>query len=184
MKFNKTKLEGAYLIDLDIIGDERGFFARVLCRNEFEKHELSSKFVQVNSSLSAIKGTLRGLHYQLPPSSEVKIVRCIKGALYDVILDLRPESSTYGEWFGAELSASNRQMMYVPKGFAHGFITLEDDTEAFYFVSDLYNPKLERGVRYNDPKFDIKWPIEPIEISEKDKNWPDFDKEWHGVDSL
>jgi dTDP-4-dehydrorhamnose 3,5-epimerase len=184
MKFNEVSVNDAYLIELDLIGDDRGFFARVLCKNEFDKLGLSSQFVQVNSSLSALKGTLRGMHYQLTPSSEVKIVRCIKGSLYDVILDLRPNSNTFGKWFGAELSDKNRKMMYVPEGFAHGFITLEDNTEAFYFVSEFYNPDLERGIRHDDPTFGIEWPIDPIEISEKDRSWPNFNREWHSIDLL
>lgn len=179
MIFNETPLVGAYTIDLDKKGDERGFFARVFCENEFRDHDLVTNFVQVNNSLSADRGTLRGMHYQLMPKAETKVVRCIKGSLYDVILDLRPDSPTFGQSFGAELSAENRRMMYAPKGFAHGFITLEDDTEAFYFVDEFYAPDQERGVRWNDPKFNIDWPIEPVVLSDKDKNQRDFDLEWH-----
>ncbi len=179
MIFNKTPLPGAYIIDLEKKGDDRGFFARVFCKQEFKQHELETEFVQINNSLSAKKGTLRGMHYQLDPHAEVKVVRCIKGRLWDVILDIRPNSPTFGQWFGAELSAENRRMMYVPKGFAHGFITLEDDTEAFYLVSAYYAPEFERGIRWNDPKFNIQWPIEPQVISDKDRNHPDFDPEFH-----
>jgi dTDP-4-dehydrorhamnose 3,5-epimerase len=135
--------------------------------------------VQVNNSLSAQKGTLRGMHYQLAPKAETKLVRCIRGALYDVILDLRPDSPTFGKSFGAELSAENRRMMYVPKGFGHGFVTLTDDTEAFYFVDEFYGPEQERGVRWNDPRFAISWPIEPVVISDKDRGHRDFDPAWH-----
>ena len=132
MKFAPTPLAGAFLIDIEKRGDDRGFFARAFCENEFAAQGLSSRFVQVNNSLSAFKGTLRGMHYQLAPKAETKLVRCIRGALWDVILDLRKESPTFGQYFGAELSAENRRMMYVPKGFGHGFVTLQDDTEAFY----------------------------------------------------
>jgi dTDP-4-dehydrorhamnose 3,5-epimerase len=133
----------------------------------------------VNNSLSAEKGTLRGMHYQLPPKAETKIVRCIRGALYDLILDLRKDSVTFGQSFGAELTAENRRMMYVPKGFAHGFLTLADDTETFYFVDELYSPEHERGIRYNDPRFKLRWPVVPTVISDKDKNHRDFDRVWH-----
>jgi dTDP-4-dehydrorhamnose 3,5-epimerase len=179
MKFHPTPLAGAYTIELEKRGDDRGFFARTFCVNEFGALGLDAKIVQINNSLSRIKGTLRGLHYQLPPQAETKIVRCIRGALYDVILDVRQESSTFGQWFGAELTAENRTMMYVPKGFAHGFITLEPDTEAFYLATEFYGPDRERCVRYNDPKFGIKWPAEPVVISDKDKAAPDFSPATH-----
>jgi len=179
MQFIPTPLAGAYLIDLEKRGDDRGFFARAFCEQEFAAHQLVSRFVQVNNSLSAFKGTLRGMHYQLAPKAETKLVRCIRGALWDAILDLRPESPTFGQHFGAELSAENRRMMYVPKGFAHGFITLQDDTEAFYFVDEFYSPEQERGLRWNDPRFAIKWPAEPIVLSDKDRGHKDFDPAWH-----
>ncbi len=179
MKYIETPLEGAWLIELEKRGDDRGFFARVFCQKEFEGHGLASTFVQVNNSLSGPKGTLRGMHYQLAPRAETKLVRCIQGAFWDVILDLRPDSHTFGQWYGAELTASNRRMMYVPKGFAHGFITLTDDAESFYLVDEFYSPEHERGVRWNDPKFSIEWPIEPRIISDKDRNHPDFSSEWH-----
>ncbi|MEO0529848.1 MAG: dTDP-4-dehydrorhamnose 3,5-epimerase, partial [Planctomycetota bacterium] len=140
---------------------------------------LPTEFLQVNNSLSADKGTLRGMHYQLAPHAETKIVRCIKGSLWDCILDLRPDSKTFGQWFGAELSAENRTMMVVPKGFAHGFITLTDDCEAFYLVDEFYAPDHERGVRWNDPEFGIEWPIEPSVLSDKDANQRDFDRAYH-----
>lgn len=179
MKFTPTSLEGAYLIELEKRGDDRGFFARAFCRNEFRQHDLPDAFVQVNNSLSAERGTLRGLHYQLAPKAETKLVRCIRGSLWDVILDLRAESPTFGKWFGAELSAENRRMMLVPKGFAHGFVTLTDDTEAFYFVDEFYAPDLERGVRWNDSRFAIEWPVTPSVISDKDLAHPDFDPTHH-----
>lgn len=179
MIFEATPLPGAYLISLEKIGDDRGFFARAFCENEFRAHNLSPNVSQVNNSLSAQRGTLRGMHYQLAPRAETKMVRCIRGALYDVILDLREDSPTFGKSFGAELSADNRLLMYVPKGFAHGFITLTDNTEAFYFVDELYAPEYERCIRYNDPTFNIQWPAEPVVMSDKDKNQRDFDKSWH-----
>jgi len=184
MNFQETPLKGAYLINLDKLEDERGFFARAFCNQEFANNGLISQFVQVNNSFTKLKGTIRGMHYQLEPSAEVKIVRCITGALYDVIIDLRPNSTTFGKWFGSELSAENRQMMYVPKGFAHGFVTLLDSTETFYFASDFYSSELERGIRHDDPYFKIDWPIEVIESSEKDKNFPDFNLDWHGISSF
>lgn len=174
MKFIAAPLEGAFLIDIEKIGDERGFFARVFCAEEFAEHGLESSFIQINNSLSAKKGTLRGLHYQLAPMQETKIVRCVKGACYDLILDLRRESKTFGHSFGAILSAENRRMMYVPKGFAHGFLTLENDTELIYMVTQYYSPELERGVRWNDPAFAIQWPGEPTVLSERDRLHPDY----------
>lgn len=179
MIFHETPLPGAFVIDLEKRGDDRGFFARAFCEKEFGQHGLSTHYVQVNNSSSAQKGTLRGMHYQLAPKAETKVVRCIKGSLYDVILDLRKDSPTFGRSFGAELSAENRRMMYVPKGFAHGFITLADDTEAFYFVDEFYAPETERGIRFDDPRFGIEWPAAPTVLSDKDRNWRDFDPAWH-----
>jgi len=179
MQFIPSPLEGAYLIELERKGDDRGFFARAFCVNEFREHNLATQFVQVNNSLTGAEGTLRGMHYQLPPKAETKIVRCIRGALYDMILDIRPDSPTFGRSFGAKLTAENRRMMYVPKGFAHGFITLEPNTEAFYFVDEFYAPELERGIRWNDPKFQFDWPHEPAVLSDKDRNHPDFDETYH-----
>jgi dTDP-4-dehydrorhamnose 3,5-epimerase len=179
MIFTPTPLAGAYLIDLDRKGDDRGFFARAFCEREFEQHDLVKHFCQVNNSLSATRGTLRGLHYQLAPKAETKLVRCIRGALYDLILDLREGSTTFGESFGADLTAENRRMMYVPKGFAHGFITLADDTEVFYFVDEFYSPEHERGIRYDDPSFKLTWPIAATVISDKDQSHRNFDRVWH-----
>jgi dTDP-4-dehydrorhamnose 3,5-epimerase len=179
MLFSETSIPGAYLIDLEKRGDDRGFFARAFCEQEFASHQLVSRFVQVNNSLSAHKGTLRGMHYQLPPKAETKLVRCIRGSLYDLILDLRPDSPSFGRSFGAELSAENRRMMYVPKGFAHGFITLEENTEAFYFVDEFYAPDRERGLRWNDSAFQLSWPIAPVVLSDKDAGQRDFDPAWH-----
>lgn len=184
MIFNPTSLHGAYTIDLEKRGDDRGFFARVFCEKEFGDHRLAKHFVQVNNSLSSKKGTLRGMHFQLPPFAEVKVLRCLKGALYDVIVDLRPDSPTFKKWFGAELTAENRRMMYVPQGFAHGLLTLTDETEVLYFVSAFYSPERERGLRYNDPAIGVVWPIEPVEVSQKDRNWPDIDESFHGLGEL
>jgi dTDP-4-dehydrorhamnose 3,5-epimerase len=181
MKFIPLPLAGAHLIDLEKRGDDRGFFARFFCETEFAMHGLHTRFVQINNSLTAKAGTLRGMHYQLPPAAEVKVVRCIRGALHDVILDLRPRSPTFGQSFGAELSAENRTMMYVPEGFAHGFVTLAPDTEALYLVSAVYAPAAERGIRFDDQKFEIKWPVPPTELSDKDRKWPDYDPEFHGA---
>ncbi len=179
MRFVPTPLADAYVIELDKREDDRGFFARLFCEREFGEAGLDARFVQINNSLSRDKGTLRGMHYQLGEAAEVKVVRAIRGALWDAILDLRPGSATFGRSFGAELSADNRRMMYVPRGFAHGFLTLHEDTEAFYLVSAFYDPGRERGVRWNDPRFAIDWPGEPIVISDKDANQRDFDPAWH-----
>jgi dTDP-4-dehydrorhamnose 3,5-epimerase len=179
MIFTKTPLEGAWLVELEKRGDDRGFFARAFCAREFEAHGLATAFVQINDSLTAKKGTLRGMHYQLAPKAETKLVRCVRGALWDVILDLRPGSATFGRSFGAELTAENRRMMYVPKGFAHGFVTLADDTEAFYLVDECYAPEAERGVRWDDPRFRIEWPVAPVVLSDKDRAHRDFDPEYH-----
>lgn len=184
MKFYKTPLEGAYTIELDKRGDDRGFFARLFCQREFEAAGVPMSAVQINNSLSAKAGTLRGMHYQLPPAAEIKVVRCIRGALYDAIIDIRPDSPTFGKWFGVELTAENRTMILVPRGFAHGILTLTDDTEAFYLVSSFYGPEQERGIRFDDPRFGIGWPLAPVEISPKDRAWPDFDPTFHGTESL
>jgi dTDP-4-dehydrorhamnose 3,5-epimerase len=179
MIFTETPLSGAYVIELERRSDDRGFFARVFCEKEFADHGLATRFVQVNNSLAREKGTLRGMHYQLPPSAESKLVRCVRGSFHDVIIDLREESPSFGGHFEVELSAENRTMLYVPKGFAHGFITLETNTEAFYFADEFYAPERERGIRWNDPRFGIEWPLEPTVISEKDRFHPDFDPALH-----
>lgn len=185
MIFKETPLAGAYLIELEKRSDERGFFARVFCRAEFSSQNLASDIVQMNNSLATEKGTLRGMHYQLLPKSEVKIVRCIRGALLDVIIDLREDSPTFLQHFGVRLTAEKRNMLYVPKQFAHGFLTLEDNTETLYFVDEPYAPDFERGIRWNDPGFGIDWPLAelgltaPAVISEKDGRHPDFDPATH-----
>jgi len=175
MILTETKLEGAFIIQPEKLEDDRGFFARAWCRKEFEANNLEAELVQCNISFSKKKGTLRGMHYQISPHQEVKLVRCTKGAIYDVIIDLRPESSSYLQWVGVELNAATRKMLYVPKGFAHGFQTLQDNTEVFYQVSELYNSGSERGVRWDDPAFGIQWPdIDERVISERDRRHPDF----------
>lgn len=175
MIYTETTLKGAYLINLQKREDERGFFARYFCQNEFDQNHLETNWVQVNNSLSVEKGTLRGLHFQQSPHSEVKLIRCIRGKIWDVIVDVRVNSSTYGKWFGAELNEENRTMMYVPKGFAHGFISLVENTEILYMVSSAYNPESERTLRWNDKFHNIEWPIKPIVISDKDSNAKDWD---------
>ena len=179
MKFIETSLKGAFLIELERRGDDRGWFARLFCQNEYDQHGLCRNIMQVNTSFSKIKGTLRGMHYQLAPKAEDKIVRCLRGALLDVIVDLRPDSATFLQHICVELTAENRSMLFVPKGFAHGFLTLEEDTEAFYLVTEFYSPQHERGLRYNDPKLRIRWPFEPTVVSDKDSKHPDFDPAIH-----
>lgn len=174
MKFTPTPLRGLYIVELEKNGDPRGFFARSYDDNEFKELGLKDRLVQANVSYSEERGTIRGLHFQKPPYAEAKLVRCTRGALYDVALDLRPDSPTYKQWFGVELTAENHKQFYVPEGFAHGFITLENATEAFYLVSEYYHPEAEGGIRYDDPAFQIKWPIPVKVISDKDKTWPDF----------
>ena len=179
MKFTETALSGVYLIDLEPRGDDRGFFSRVFCVNEFGALGLQTDFVQFNTSFSKIKHTLRGMHYQLGDAAEVKVIKCIRGALYDVVLDLRPASPSFGKWTAAELSAENRRMMYVPRGCAHGFMSLTEDVEMMYFVSAFYDPQQERSVRWNDPAFGITFPHPPALISDKDAAAPDFNRAWH-----
>lgn len=174
MIFTETKLPGAYLIDVEKREDHRGFFARAWCQREFEEHHLVPRVVQANISFNKQKGTLRGMHYQLAPHAETKLVRCVRGALYDVIIDLRPDSSTYMQWLGVELTAEDYRMLFVPEGFAHGFQTLVDNTEATYQVSQFYTPGAEGGVRYDDPAFGIEWPIDVQVISDKDRSWPNY----------
>ena len=175
MIFNKTALNDAYIIDLNKLQDERGFFARTFCVKEFEKYGIEFSIAQANISYSRLKQTLRGMHYQKKPYGEAKLVCCTKGGIYDVIVDLRSVSSTYGEWIGTELTEKNYRMLYVPEGFAHGFITLEDETEVFYQMSEYYTPGAAQGIRWDDAAFDIEWPLEPKVISEKDKNWANYD---------
>lgn len=172
MIFKPVPLSGAYLIELEKRGDARGYFARSFCAREFEEAGLVSQFVQANTSLSPEPGTLRGLHYQLGEAAETKLMRCIQGAMWDVIVDMRPESATYRQSFGAELSAENGHQMYVPKGFAHGFMTLMPNTIAAYMVDAFYTPNAEVGLRYDDPGLAIDWPRAAAIVSDKDRAWP------------
>jgi dTDP-4-dehydrorhamnose 3,5-epimerase len=172
--FKETKLKGAYVIEIEKRMDRRGFFARTWCRKEFEDRGLVADVVQANLSYNGRKGTLRGMHFQNDPCQETKLVRCTRGAVYDVIIDLRPDSPTYREWIGVELSAGNRTMLYVPKDFAHGYQTLADDTEVAYQVTEFHTPGAERGLRYDDPAFGIAWPLPIGAISDKDEKWPAF----------
>lgn len=172
MKFTETKLPGVVIVEIEPIRDERGFFARSWCRREFERHGLNSDLAQCNISFNKRKGTLRGMHYQAEPQQEAKLVRCTRGAIYDVVIDLRPESITYRQWQAVELNAENRCMLYVPVGVAHGFQALEDDTEVFYQMSEFYHPEYARGVRWDDSAFGIRWPLPDPIMSEKDRSYP------------
>lgn len=174
MRLIKTPLKGAFIIYPEKIEDSRGFFARLYCYNEFKKRGFAKQIVQINTSYSNKKGTLRGLHYQVKPYEENKIMRCIQGAIFDVIIDLRPESGTYCNWYGTELSAVNRKMIIVPEGFAHGFQALADGAEVIYPTTEFYSQEHERGIRWNDSMFNIKWPISNPVVSEKDRSFGDF----------
>jgi len=173
--FSKIPLQDARIIEPERLEDHRGFYARGLCQREFANEGLVLNLVQSNISFTHKKGTLRGMHYQVAPHQEVKIVRCTRGAIFDVIIDMRPESSTYLKWFGVELNEENRKTLYIPGGFAQGFETLRDNTEVSYGVNEYYHPECEKGLRYNDPAFGIEWPFEPEVITDKDKSWPDYD---------
>ena len=174
MIFTETDLKGAFVVDIEKHQDERGFFARSWCRREFEAHGLNPKLAQCNISFNPHKGTLRGMHCQAKPFEEAKLVRCTRGSLHDVIVDLRPGSPSYKKSLGVVLTAENRTMLYVPQGFAHGFLTLENDTEVFYQISEFYMPESQRGFRWNDPAIAITWPAEVEFISDRDRNFPDF----------
>lgn len=175
MIFRETKLQGVWEVRVEPKADERGVFARCWCRNEFEEHGLNPRLVQCSISFSTRKSTLRGMHYQAEPYQEAKLVRCTRGALYDVIVDLRPHSPTYRDWVSIVLTAADRNMAYVPEGCAHGFLTLEDETEAFYQMSEFHSPESARGVRWNDSAFGIVWPLRVEVISERDRGYPDFE---------
>jgi dTDP-4-dehydrorhamnose 3,5-epimerase len=174
LKFTPTKLPGSYVIEPERLEDDRGFFARSWCQREGSAYGLYPNWVQCNISFNKKKGTLRGMHYQKPPFEEAKLVRCTMGAIYDVIIDLRAESATFKQWAAVELSAENRRMLYIPEGFAHGFLTLNDNTEIFYQMSEFYAPAHAQGVRWNDPVFAIDWPMDVRVISDGDRNYPDF----------
>ena len=173
MLFEATKLRDAYLIKLQKIEDERGFFARSWCKNEFHKQGSDTNLAQCNVSFNRYRGTLRGMHYQVPPDAETKLVRCTRGAIVDIIIDLRPDSPTFLQWVGVTLTPDNGDILYIPKGFAHGFQTLTDDAEIFYQMSDFYAPHSAKSVRWDDPLFGIQWPMSPTVLSDKDRIVPD-----------
>ena len=174
MIFSQTKLKGAFIIEPERLEDERGFFSRIWCKREFQTHSLDPHLVQCNISFNRKKGTLRGMHYQVRPHEEAKLVRCTMGSIYDVIIDLRPDSKTYMQWIAIELTSANRKMIYAPEGFAHGFQTLTDNTEVFYQMSEFYVPESARGVRWNDPQFNIVWPDDKRQISIRDQHFEDY----------
>jgi dTDP-4-dehydrorhamnose 3,5-epimerase len=174
MRFEAIGLDGAWLIHPEPMKDDRGFFARTFCVNEFGDHGLETNFPQHSISCSLRKGTVRGMHFQKMPHEEVKLVRCLTGSIWDVIIDLRPASPTFRKWQGFELTGENGLQLYIPKGFAHGFQTLADDTRVNYLISEFHAPEAASGVRYNDPAFDVAWPLPAMVISEKDLRWPDF----------
>jgi dTDP-4-dehydrorhamnose 3,5-epimerase len=174
MIFTETKLNGALVIEPEKLEDERGFFARTWCQREFADHGLNSSIAQCSISFNHKHGTLRGMHYQIAPHEETRIIRCMRGAIYDVIIDLRRDSPTFTQWLALELSAENRRMLYIPEGFAHGFQTLDDNTEIFYQISEFYAPEQARGVRWDDPAFGIEWPPADRTISVRDRTYPDF----------
>jgi dTDP-4-dehydrorhamnose 3,5-epimerase len=174
MEFRPTRFEDAWLITPEPKRDERGFFARTFCVREFAAHGLETCFVQHSTSYSARKGTLRGMHFQRPPHAEVKVVSCLQGAIWDVIVDLRANSPHFGEWEGFTLTSENRWQLYIPRGFAHGFQTLTDDTEVGYLISEFHAPEAAAGLRYDDPALAIRWPLPVSVIAEKDRTWPEL----------
>ena len=181
MKFIELHLPGAFLIEVEKLVDHRGAFFRTFCKDDFKQINHDKEFIQFNHSINNRKGTIRGMHYQIPPDAEVKLIRCIKGHVHDVLVDLRKNSSTFLNWITVELSAGRSNMIYVPEGIAHGFQTLEDNCELLYYHTSAYNPMAERGVRYDDSKVDIKWPIDPINISDRDKSYPMLTPDFKGI---
>lgn len=174
MQFTETEIKGAFILDAERIADERGFFARTWARDEFVAHGLNPDLAQCNLSYNHHKGTVRGMHWQAPPHGETKLVRCTQGGIYDVIVDIRADSPTYLTWIGVELTAENRRALYIPEGCAHGFQTLEDATEVFYMITEYYTPAAARGMRWNDPAIDVRWPLDVTVISGRDAHYPDF----------
>lgn len=181
MKFKETDLNGQYIIDLESIQDERGEFQRIFCRDEFNKINHKKDIVQINHSLTKQKGTIRGLHFQYPPKAEIKIITCLRGMIFDVALDLRRDSPTLLKWWGEILSADNKKMIFIPEGFAHGFQTLEENSELLYFHTEFYSPEHEGGIRYNDSKANIKWPIEITMVSNRDKQFKLLNEKFQGL---
>lgn len=174
MRFTPLPLAGAFLFEPELHEDERGYFERVWCQRELADHGLEPALAQCSFSYNRRRGTLRGMHYQAAPHAETKVIRCTAGAIFDVVVDLRSESPTRGQWHGVELTRKNRHGLYVPRGFAHGFQTLEDDAEVFYMISTFHEPAAARGVRWNDQAFKIRWPMAPTVMSERDRNYPDW----------
>lgn len=181
MIFTPSKLKESYVIDLKTFSDERGWFARYFCQNEFSKIGHTKEWVQMNHSVSFQKGTIRGIHYQLPPYSEIKLVRCISGIVFDVLVDLRKDSETFLQWFGVELSAENKTMVYIPEGFAHGFQCLSDDCELLYHHTAIYKPEAEAGIKFDDPMINIDWPLPVSVISERDAGHSFLTKDFKGI---
>jgi dTDP-4-dehydrorhamnose 3,5-epimerase len=181
MIFTPTPLSGSYVIDLELLRDSRGWFARTFCKKEFEEIGHTKEWVQLNHSYTVEQGALRGLHYQVPPFSEIKMVRCVAGSVFDVMVDLRKDSATFLQWFGIELSAANKKMMYIPEGFAHGFQTLQEHSELIYHHSEFYTPGAEKGLRFNDPKINIQWPAEQTAVSERDQQHPLLNDNFTGI---
>jgi dTDP-4-dehydrorhamnose 3,5-epimerase len=181
MIFKETKLKGSFIIEVNPFMDERGWLSRTYCKNEFEKINHHTEWVQLNHSFTQHKGTVRGMHYQLPPFGEIKMVKCIAGAVFDVIVDLRKKSCTFLQWFGAELSGQNKKMMYIPQGFAHGFQSLTENCELLYHHTEFYQPSVEAGIKYNDPKVNIKWPLMVTNISERDTAHTYIDANFKGI---
>lgn len=181
MIFSHSPLNGSYTIELSPFSDSRGWFARTYCKDEFKQIGHVKEWVQLNHSVTYKAGSIRGMHYQVQPYREIKMVRCIAGAVYDVIVDLREGSSTFLNWFGTELSAENKKMLYIPEGFAHGFQTLTDNSELIYHHTELYTPGAEAGIKYNEPLVNIQWPLPVTEISERDKNHPYLDVHFKGI---
>ncbi len=174
MNFTETRLKGAYVVDIRRIEDDRGFFARAWCQNEFTTHELNPGLAQLNVGYTRRRGTVRGMHYQRPPWEEAKLVRCTRGAVYDVLIDLRRDSPTHGQWVGVELTGENHRMLYAPAGFAHGYQALTDDTEVYYQTTQFYAPEYATGVRFDDPAFGIAWPLSVELVSVQDRSWPAY----------
>jgi dTDP-4-dehydrorhamnose 3,5-epimerase len=182
MIFLETPLQGAYVVEPEPFRDERGFFARTFCKQEFARIDHTREFVQFNHSMTYLKGTLRGMHYQVPPSAEIKLIRCIRGKVFDVIIDIRKNSKTFLTYFSVILSEDNMKMVYVPEGFAHGFQTLEDNSQMIYHHTEFYTPRNERGLNYKDPAMAIKWPLDPINVTTKDQEYPVIDTNFKGIE--
>ncbi len=181
MIFTPTSLSGSFVIDLDVRTDERGWFTRYYCKDEFEKIGHTKEWVQMNHSVTYKKGSIRGMHYQVHPYREIKMVRCIAGSVFDVIIDLRKDSETFLKWFGTELSAENKRMLYIPEGFAHGFQCLSDNCELLYHHSEFYQPGAEAGIRFNDPLVNIEWPLPVTILSSRDEQHPNLDENFKGI---